>query len=567
MVFKNKARTKYVANLLQVARLIGVAGCRKDAGREGIDQTMADIRKSEGAAALKTKAEAAYRQYKSTFSRNKHLRLLTKRPAKKVTIVEAGGPGEEEAAAGETPRIPKPRCIRLRGRSFLLCYNWDFFGRDFPDGTDKSKDSATLWQVWKKWKAAKKKELAVRRSTSTMEESLNSELLGRVHFHWKIDLKEAIDHSTTDALVFHGIRPDVRYTWGDLTVQEGGKAARGAAFAEASNRGHFYRWAPKRGSLFKGTNWPPFAKYRVNGRWLEDLWADDKLGDDEYMSLSLKIKRGHAARKRELEVVRADERSARIDKQIADVNCDLSKLKAPFHTFPEVTAWEDSFLKVDFRWKILALCADSASGKSNFAESIFENPCIITVEDAESLDLKEFSHDRNDGLVLDNVNSWGQLRKWRAVLQARNAKSKGGQSATNVFSYAQYLYGVPVVATLDLDTPDAYLVDPQNPQCSQWLLKNCVILRLQTGEAFFDREKVPETSLPNTYSLFVHTLKRRRAGVPPPDPQPVSTPLRSEGPPLDWAVPDGGEGDDAPMYIEEEEEDPFGLGGGGFDDP
>ena len=57
--------------------------------------------------------------------------------------------------------------------------------------------------------------------------------------------------------------------------------------------------------------------------------------------------------------------------------------------------------------------------------------------------------EEHDGIVLDNVNSWGQLLAWRAVLQARNTLSKGGQSATNIYSYAQYLYGVAIVATVE----------------------------------------------------------------------------------------------------------------------
>ena len=77
--------------------------------------------------------------------------------------------------------------------------------------------------------------------------------------------------------------------------------------------------------------------------------------------------------------------------------------------------------------------------KSNFAESSFDSPYVLTVEEAEHLDLKGFSYEKNDGVVLDNVNSFQQLRKWRAVLQARNAKSKGGQNATNMYSYPQYL--------------------------------------------------------------------------------------------------------------------------------
>ena len=59
------------------------------------------------------------------------------------------------------------------------------------------------------------------------------------------------------------------------------------------------------------------------------------------------------------------------------------------------------------------LCADSASGKSTYAESLFDRPYVITVEDASHLDLKEFDREKFDGIVLDNVNSWDQIRSWR----------------------------------------------------------------------------------------------------------------------------------------------------------
>ena len=98
--------------------------------------------------------------------------------------------------------------------------------------------------------------------------------------------------------------------------------------------------------------------------------------------------------------------------------------------------------------KNLVLCADSSSGKSNFAEGRFDSPYVLTVEGAEHLDLRGFDYEKNDGVVLDNVNSWKQLLGWRAVLQARNAKSKGGQSATNIHAYPQYLHGV-MSPTLD----------------------------------------------------------------------------------------------------------------------
>ena len=86
---------------------------------------------------------------------------------------------------GQTePEIEKE--FRLRGTSFLLNYNWDFFGKNLPDGTPAPSDAADLWAMWLEWKSGKKKEMDVVRSTSTLEESLRSSLPGRVHFHWKV---------------------------------------------------------------------------------------------------------------------------------------------------------------------------------------------------------------------------------------------------------------------------------------------------------------------------------------------------------------------------------------------
>ena len=163
----------------------------------------------------------------------------------------------------------------------------------------------------------------------------------------------------------------------------------------------------------------------------------------------------------------ADERSALIDKQITEANQALAALSIPFKRISAVEEWEASFLRLQHRWKILCLCADSQSGKSSFAENRFSRPYILTVEDAKHLDLKDFDHKKNDGIVLDNVNSWAQLLSWRALLQSRNAKSKGGQSGTNMCAHPQYLFGAPVIATVDLDAPDKQLVDPESPSSSR----------------------------------------------------------------------------------------------------
>ena len=82
-----------------------------------------------------------------------------------------------------------------------------------------------------------------------------------------------------------------------------------------------------------------------------------------------------------------------------------------------------------------------------------------------------------------------------------------------MFAYVQYLFGVAVVATIDLDAPDAHLVQAGSPKCSKWLLKNCVILRLPAGDAFYDRGAVPQAVVENAFSRFADTVKRRRLSL------------------------------------------------------
>ena len=111
---------------------------------------------------------------------------------------------ETSAACGTGDGVGKQgNGFRLRGRSFLLTYNWLFTKKNFPDGTPKAASNDDLWSLWVAWKATKQKELRVSQSTSTVEESLNSSDDGRVHIHWKVNLHNPLDGATAEAFAFH----------------------------------------------------------------------------------------------------------------------------------------------------------------------------------------------------------------------------------------------------------------------------------------------------------------------------------------------------------------------------
>ena len=201
----------------------------------------------------------------------------------------------------------------------------------------------------------------------------------------------------------------------------------------------------KEGSLFVDTNYVPWRDYPVRGKWAEDLWWEGKLSNAVYFSYSVRCRKGHDTRLRDFNAVARDEAELRMDREIKKRKAQLALLLHPFRRFPKVDEWENQYLHVRPRYKLLLLHADSRAGKTSFAEALFTNPLVVTVEDSPFLDLKGFDRACHDGVVLDNVNSFGQLRKWRAVLQARNAKTKGGQSQTQMYSLYKVKWGRFVV--------------------------------------------------------------------------------------------------------------------------
>ena len=194
------------------------------------------------------------------------------------------------------------------------------------------------------------------------------------------------------------------------------------------------------------TNYHPWQDYPVRGKWAEDLWWQHKLSHEVYAKYSAKCRKGHLGRKRELEAVLRDEADVRVDEEIALRKRQLSALLFPFKRIPEVVEWESQYLRVHPRYKLLVLHADTRAGKTTFAESLFENPCTVTVEDSVHLDLKDFDRSKNDGVVLECVMDamqevpqlivWAvypsctpRRRRWRGSRGPRSTRWRGSRDS------------------------------------------------------------------------------------------------------------------------------------------
>ena len=190
---RNAERIACVRSLRALALRCGVERVRDCAGKEAVEAMMARIRASDGDGLVEARAEAEaeFKRFLATYQEQ---------------AVEQG-PAEVEHRSD-----PATEKKRLRGTSFLFTYNWRYMNKALPDQTPALADASALWRSWREWKKAKKVELNVKRSTSAIEKSLDSPDPGRVHIHWKVDLKASIDHKDAAAFRFHGIWPDVRKT-------------------------------------------------------------------------------------------------------------------------------------------------------------------------------------------------------------------------------------------------------------------------------------------------------------------------------------------------------------------
>ena len=65
------------------------------------------------------------------------------------------------------------------------------------------------------------------------------------------------------------------------------------------------------------------------GKWVDDLWGREKLTNETYGNYALRLRKGYAGRKRDLEAVMAKERARRAGERVQEVNRALSLVKKP----------------------------------------------------------------------------------------------------------------------------------------------------------------------------------------------------------------------------------------------
>ena len=133
---------------------------------------------------------------------------------------------------------------------------------------------------------------------------------------------------------------------------------------------------------------------------------------------------------------------------------------------------------------IYALQGPSRAAKTSFIKSLFTDPFVITIQGQEVLNLQNFEYGRHNAVILDNLVDWALVLKYRALLQSNIDMHLLGDSATGIYAYSVFLWGVPICITLDSD------VDNRPFYSSDWLQANVFLERLpENSKCYLEGER------------------------------------------------------------------------------
>ena len=245
--------------------------------------------------------------------------------------------------------------------------------------------------------------------------TLESCKTGRWHAHLMLQFRGVQDKSSK-SFVFERIFPNASSN--DYLNEGMGRRNP----QQSIDRAFFYVFANKIGTVLDEANLPCVAgnympawvttvgidTYRVQGRWPEALWKHYKLEDHMYEQYLYLARDGVQARKRNLDACKAWKEAAGEQEQ-------------PFPVLPEVAAWQSLFASDMLRYPLLILIGASASGKTEFAKSLFKQPLELKVGNTHIFPAKmvEFRRGFHDALILDDVRDLDFLVQHQEKLQGK----------------------------------------------------------------------------------------------------------------------------------------------------
>lgn len=131
------------------------------------------------------------------------------------------------------------------------------------------------------------------------------------------------------------------------------------------------------------------------------------------------------------------------------------RLYEPFPTVPAAQEWLSVFKEDRLRYPLLIVLGGSATGKTEWAKSLFRNPLEVKVGALEFFPdgVRAFQRHVHDGLVLDDVRDLKFLVEHQEKLQGKyDAHVEFASTQGGTCKYTKYLFRVPVAVTINFST-------------------------------------------------------------------------------------------------------------------
>jgi hypothetical protein len=297
---------------------------------------------------------------------------------------------------------------------------------------------------------------------------------GTWHAHLMLQFTKKQEHVGLTNFIFEGLRPNVAQNGGDYC----GEGLRGKKGQQSVDRGMFYVWAPKQGTVVDdrghtcvgGNYFPAWVveeprTYQVLGKWVETLWKQYKLTHDTYEDLLYLCRDGILGRKRNLDAVRDHDvlmaETAVVAERVKRIRADTSIFR-PFPDIPEAQAWLSHF-KVDaLRYPALIVFGPSRAGKTEWAKSLFQQPLEIKIGTLTHFpdSMRQFRRGYHDGIVLDDVRDLQFLADHQEKLQGKyDTLVEFASTAGGTCAYRKDLFAVPMAATVNRSTANLDFLD------------------------------------------------------------------------------------------------------------
>jgi hypothetical protein len=255
------------------------------------------------------------------------------------------------------------------------------------------------------------------------------------------------------------------------------------------DRGHFYVWANKKGTvqdemgvLCVAGNYTPawtegVCTYAVGGTWPQKLWAAYKLTEEVYEEYLHLCKDGIPGRKRNFEAFCEWQTEREIEKDIAARTTRIRNNPDLYETFarvPQADPWRESVSADALRYPVLLVHGPSRCGKTEWAKSLFAKPLVLQIGWLTQFPdtMRKLNRKIHDSLILDDLRDLAFLSDHQEKLQGKyDAVVEFGTTPGGQCAFKRDLFRLPIIATINNSTRNLdflrtndFLNKPENVQ-------------------------------------------------------------------------------------------------------